>query len=110
MVSHQRIAHEYMRAGVWPYVTSFQETGCVAAKKARAGGAVPVCTPLAALVETAACPETFFVPEHDEDSFVDACVAATQTPDDARQRMSELALATYGLPALLPSWEELLLS
>ena len=109
MVDHVRLAQEFMRAGVWGYFTKFDETGCCNAVKARAGGAIPVCTPRAALVETAACEQGFFVPENDEDSFVSACVAATQVDDAARKAMSEEAIATYGLPAILPSWRELLL-
>jgi glycosyltransferase involved in cell wall biosynthesis len=51
-LSHEDVAREYSRAGVWAYPCSFPETSCISAMKAQAGGAIPVVIPTGALNET----------------------------------------------------------
>ena len=111
LVDHRRLAHEFMLAGVWGYHTAFEETGCLSASKARAGGAVPVTSALAALNETAKCDQGFLIdPEADDydDQFVEACFAAIDTSDDERQRMSEEAIETYRAEVAASQWRRLL--
>jgi tetratricopeptide (TPR) repeat protein len=51
-VSHKDVALMYKRAKVFAYPTEFAEIDCISARKAQAGGAIPVTTDFAALNET----------------------------------------------------------
>ena len=51
-IGHRTVAAQYMHAGVWAYPCWAQETSCITAMKAQAGGAVPAVIPSAALRET----------------------------------------------------------
>jgi glycosyltransferase involved in cell wall biosynthesis len=115
MVDHFSVARAYLSAGVWAYPSGdrqngmFPETCCAAAIAARAAGAVPVCPPIAALEETAACDQGFFVDFQDDDSFIDACVLASEVGDDERRKMAEEAIAKYSLYGqILEKWKALL--
>ena len=135
MVPPTELARTFLSAGVWAYpVETFAETGCASACEARAAGCVPVCPPLAALAETAKCPQGFFTPlatDHPAsigasisydlskpspatlvggwtDAFVEACVAATKVSDADRAMMSQDAIRDYSIEAVLPQWKALL--
>jgi glycosyltransferase involved in cell wall biosynthesis len=111
MVNHVTIAREYQRAGLWAYPTNFHETFCSNAIKARAGGAIPVTTALAALNETAKCPEATLIdpfdPSYDE-RFLTACFAAIETDDDVRGRMVEAAIEEFRIERVVPLWDKLM--
>lgn len=51
-VSHKEVASMYKRARIFGYPTEFYEIDCISARKAQAGGAIPVVTDFAALNET----------------------------------------------------------
>jgi len=51
-LSHKDVASMYKRARIFAYPTEFYEIDCVSARKAQAGGAMPVTTDFAALNET----------------------------------------------------------
>lgn len=51
-VSHADVAQMYKRARIFAYPTEFYEIDCISARKAQAGGAIPVTTDFAALNET----------------------------------------------------------
>lgn len=51
-ISHEEVAKEFLSAGVWAYPAWFPEISAITAMKAQTGGAIPVITPTAALVET----------------------------------------------------------
>lgn len=51
-LSHKEVALMYKRARIFAYPTEFYEIDCISARKAQAGGAVPVTTDFAALNET----------------------------------------------------------
>lgn len=51
-VSHVEVANMYKRARIFAYPTEFYEIDCISARKAQAGGAIPVTTDFAALDET----------------------------------------------------------
>lgn len=51
-VSHRDVADMYKRARIFAYPTEFYEIDCISARKAQAGGAIPVTTDFAALNET----------------------------------------------------------
>lgn len=46
------LARFYQEAWAWAYPTSFTEVSCITAMEAMAGGAIPVCSSVAALKET----------------------------------------------------------
>lgn len=52
LVSHEEVANMYKRARIFAYPTEFAEIDCISARKAQAGGAIPVTTDFAALDET----------------------------------------------------------
>lgn len=117
LVNHQRIALEYQRAGCFAYPTDFHETGCLSIVKARAGGAVPVTSALAALKETGRCssagtlievPEDGAYPEGYDDLFIEGVRAALEVSDWDRKDMALEALANFSIDAVLPVWEGLL--
>jgi hypothetical protein len=51
-ISHREVAQQYLSAGVWCYPCWFPEISCITAMHAQIGGAIPVVTPSAALMET----------------------------------------------------------
>lgn len=115
-VNHTTIADEMRRAHVFPYVTSFAETWCSNAMKARAAGCIPVVSPVAALNESASCSQTVWVPYREpgegEGDFLWryflGIKAALEAPDASREAMAELAIEEYELAAVLPIWKKIL--
>lgn len=97
-VSHKDVASMYKRARIFAYPTEFYEIDCISARKAQAGGAIPVTTDFAALDETV----QFGIKVHSkktkdnwngpyqsdfalndpeaEDAWVEACVRTLQKP------------------------------
>lgn len=116
MVNHYQIALEFQRAGVWSYSSDFHETGCATACKARAGGAVPVTSALAALNETAACeqgilipvPESGEYPDYYDDMFIEGVRQAVEVSDADRIRMAEECLDKFSYEAIAPVWDDIL--
>lgn len=118
MVNHFQLAMEYAKASVWPYSTNFGETCCAAALKARAAGAVPVTSNLAALAETALCdqavlingcnwsPETY--PDDYDDLFLEGIKRAVETSTTERQKMSAEVLEKFSWEAVEPLWKAVL--
>ena len=109
-VNHETLAREFMQASAWLYPTDFSETGCLTAIKARAAGCVPVCTPLAALAETAKSDLTQYVTEGPdfEQRFVDAVKRAVEIPESDRRRMAEEALRNHSIAVESEKWATLL--
>jgi glycosyltransferase involved in cell wall biosynthesis len=115
-VSHETIACEMQRAPVFFYPTLFEETGCLTAAKARAAGCVPVTHPIAALAETAVCPEAQLFPsrqlgepfEEYERRCLHELAEAFDTSPSMRARMSEEAIDKYRLEHIAPLWAKVL--
>jgi len=117
MVSHAQIAREFMRASAWLYPTSFTETFCSNAVKARAAGCVPVTTGLAALNETAICDQSIVIP-FDETlpalpasygpAWLEGVKQAVETSDAERDKMSVQAIAEYNVSVQAAKWRALL--
>ncbi|MBP6479850.1 MAG: methyltransferase domain-containing protein [Pseudomonadales bacterium] len=115
-VNHETIAREMVMSDAWLYPTDFDETFCSNAIKARAAGCVPVTTPRAALMETANCAETVYVPEEqtaaDWAEYVERYVAAVQDACDTsaadRAAMSVQAIQQYNVTAVADRWRTLL--
>ena len=53
-VNRERLAEEYLSAGVWAFSTWFNESSCISAMEAQAAGLRIVTSPIAALNETVA--------------------------------------------------------
>jgi glycosyltransferase involved in cell wall biosynthesis len=108
-IGHRDVAKLYQKAAVFAYPTAFFEIDCISARKAQAGGAVPIVTDFAALDETVQFGEKIHVdpalenwgkpyktdfglmgPEQRK-AWVDACVAALKAPpiEENRQKMRE---------------------
>ena len=51
-VLQKQLAREFMKSAIWTYPTNFEETSCISAMEAQAGGCAIVTTDLAALKET----------------------------------------------------------
>ena len=51
-ISHEEVAKLYNTARIFLYPTEFAEIDCISARKAQAGGAIPITTDFAALNET----------------------------------------------------------
>lgn len=117
-VNHATIALEMKRSSAWLYPTDFDETFCSNAIKARAAGCVPVCTPRAALNETAVSFSTQYVEaEHDGESWDDyrwrfmlGIQAAVATSDSLRGAMSLEAIEKYNVSKVSQQWRELIAS
>lgn len=127
-INHTDLAREFLRSSAWLYPTAFDETGCLTAAKARAAGCIPVCTPRAALNETARCEQTNFVDmpmslalnhngsgiENDPlwsayaDRFTQAAVDATKVGEDVRAKMAIKARVEFSIANIMPLWEEIL--
>jgi 2-polyprenyl-3-methyl-5-hydroxy-6-metoxy-1,4-benzoquinol methylase/glycosyltransferase involved in cell wall biosynthesis len=110
LVNHPEIARAYLASGVWLYRTRFQETCCTAAIKARAGGCIPVYAPEAALTETAVSEASVAAPYEDEDTWVEAAVAAAKvTADDPiRRRIADTAIAENHVGVAVEKWRGVL--
>lgn len=106
LVNHWQVAESFLHAGVWAYPTHFEETCCTNAIKARAGGAVPVCPPLAALAETAQ--GGIFAGIDDKAAFIDKCVNATCWDDNDRAAMGLKAIADHSVSRAMADWKEIL--
>jgi glycosyltransferase involved in cell wall biosynthesis len=118
-VNHRQLALAFRSSDLWAYVTSFEETGCLTAAKARAAGCVPVVPRLAALGETADCDSTEWIlpwyegAERNEAyvaQFLSSCALASQTSAEERQKMSDEAVAHFDLHAgeIMAKWRRLL--
>ena len=117
MVNHYQLALEYQKASVWAYPTDFHETGCLSACKARAAGAVPVTSALAALNETAACLQGTLVDRigldgrHQEgydEAWLEGVKKALAVSVEERQTMARKAVEDFSWEAVKDAWAEIL--
>lgn len=115
-VNHATIALEMKRSSAWLYPTDFDETFCSNAIKARAAGCVPVCTPRAALIESASCPQTRYIDKEAEGEswldytwrFIEGVKQAVVTSDAERHEMSEASIEQYNVAKVTQQWRDLL--
>ncbi len=89
------LAREFMKSSLWTYPTDFEETGCITAMEAQAGGCVAVTTDLAALKEIVGDAGVLLnqMPGSDQytDLFVEACDRLL-SDDAAWARYSKIGL------------------
>ena len=89
------LAREFMRAALWVYPTDYEETGCITAMEAQAGGCVAVTTDLAALKEIVGDAGLLIKPvagtQQYHDQFVQACDTLLSN-DSLWERYSKIGL------------------
>lgn len=85
-ISHEKVAKEFLSAGVWAYPCWFPEISSLTAMKAQAGGAIPVITPTCALQETVRWGLTTREPRDHKGEMP----WGTEMPDRLRDRFVEL--------------------
>ncbi len=115
-VNHATIALEMKRSSAWLYPTDFDETFCSNAIKARAAGCIPVCTPRAALNESAKCEQVVYVPQEQPGEpwndyawrFIQGIQRGLAEPEGERELMSRQAIAEYNVTNIASTWRLLL--
>lgn len=104
-VSHELMAHELSTAGVWLYPTGFPEISCMSAMEAQIAGAIPICSPTGALMETVQFGHLVKTP----DEFVGALHKVFDRGHDLdtyRDDMSAWARKTFDVKTLARDWME----
>lgn len=106
-----KLAEEFLSAGVLAYPTWFSETSCITAMEAQAAGLRIVTSSLAALNETVADRGIRIIGEWTSDSyknaFINECVAALQNEDDSdRKSLQKYAEENFSLDKLAKEWDE----
>lgn len=110
-VSQERLAEEFLSAGVWAYPTWFSETSCITAMEAQAAGLRIITSPIAALTETissaAFVPEIWTSPEY-QDKFVEETVRALTIPNQSdRMEAQNYAFQTFNWDTLAEEWDRM---
>lgn len=127
-VNHVTLAREFQSAAAWLYPTGFDESGCLTAAKSLAGGCVPVCTPRAALNETARSNITQFVcmppgmdpysdglgveTHPDWNTYAELFLAgvrnAVEVSDAWREQASLASIEHFRIESIWPIWRDVL--
>lgn len=113
MVPQKELNHWMMRSSAWLYPSDYLETDCNTAREMLAAGCVPVCTPVAGLLESAKSEITQYVElgldsEDYIERFVIATAHAVAMPEDARAKVAAETMETQALENRLPLWHALL--
>jgi glycosyltransferase involved in cell wall biosynthesis len=106
------LAHELLGAGVWAYPTRFWDTFNMAAASAMAAGCIPVCTPLAGLLDTVGDHGLMIQGPWGGDkyraSLVDLIVRAmTETTVEERVALAVYARERFSWSAIAAEWTSL---
>lgn len=86
-IDQKSLYKEFAESAVWFYPTEFYEISCINAMTAQAMGAIPVCTPYAALNETV---NTKYGVKLQLDKIADGLVELLKDPEDCKKRSVEL--------------------
>lgn len=86
-IDQKSLYKEFAESAVWFYPTEFYEISCINAMTAQAMGAVPVCTPYAALNETV---NTKYGVKLQLDKIADGLIELLKDPEDCKKRSVEL--------------------
>jgi glycosyltransferase involved in cell wall biosynthesis len=111
-VNQEELAQEFLSSGVWIYPTWFNESSCLSAMEAQAGGCRMVTSSIAALNETAGdraklISGEWTSPEY-QSQFINACVYALQNTDDTdRLVLQEFSKNNFGLDELAKKWNSM---
>jgi glycosyltransferase involved in cell wall biosynthesis len=105
-VSQDELYKEFAESDVWFYPTEFYEISCITAMQAQALGAVPVCTPVAALRETVNEEYGF---KMNLDKIADGLIYLLQNHNELegrREPMMKWATKAYDVKSLAKEWVE----
>lgn len=103
-LSQNDLYTKFKESGLWVYPTEFYEISCITAMTAQALGAIPVCTPYAALNETVS---SKFGIKVNLDKFADAIIYQLQhikEAEDKREPMMKWAREVYDMKSLALEW------
>jgi glycosyltransferase involved in cell wall biosynthesis/2-polyprenyl-3-methyl-5-hydroxy-6-metoxy-1,4-benzoquinol methylase len=113
-VSQEKLAEEFLSAGVWAYSTCFSETSCISAMEAQAAGLRIITSPIAALNETVGTrgtliPGEWTTPEY-KNKFVDAVVSAMHSDNNTDRVALQEYAKNFDLDSLSQDWEKMFTS
>lgn len=103
-VSHAKMMEHLQTAGVWIYPTGFPEISCMSAMEAQIAGAIPLISPIGALVETCERYGQFSDSYDDMRIKLGKLIAKGHDLDDLRDGMSNWAMRAFAIPTLAKSW------
>lgn len=104
-VSQNELYKNYMESGVWFYPTEFYEISCINAMTAQVMGAIPVCTPYAALQETV---NGDYGIKADLNELTEAMIYLLSNPEEAesrRKNMMKWAEKAFDMKSLAKDWD-----
>jgi len=104
-ISQDELYKEFAQSAIWFYPTEFYEISCITAMQAHALGAVPVCTPFAALKETVNSRYSY---KTNKLQIVSAVVHALTHQDELEKKRSlgiEWARKEYNIDTLAQQWD-----
>lgn len=94
-VKQDQLAREFMRAGILLYPNTFEETSCISAMEAQAGGCVVLTCNRAALKETIGDCGVFVEPQSDEAAFVRSFIDAAHSLLADEDRLKKLSAMSH---------------
>lgn len=113
-VNQEKLAEEFLSAGVWAYPTWFTETSCITAMEAQAAGLGIVTSSIAALNETVANRGTLidgdWTTKPYKDKFVECVVNAMNNNNSDRIKLQQYAKEHFDLDKLAEDWEKMFYS
>lgn len=104
-VSQPELYKQFAESAIWIYPTKFYEISCITAMQAQAMGAVPVCTPYAALKETV---HTRFGMKVELDKIAAATIHLLKNQDELQDRSKKLmkwSRKAFNMAALAKEWD-----
>jgi tetratricopeptide (TPR) repeat protein len=110
-IGQDKIVEETFRSGVWAYPCPFPEVYCIAAVKAQAAGAFPVCSSFAALDEVVQWGEKTNMQDFDEkvlDEYADKLISIlldTERQNKERKLMQDWARTNMSWRLTAEGWD-----
>lgn len=105
-VSQNELYKHFAESSIWLYPTEFTEISCITAMTAQAMGAVPVCTPVAALNETV---NSRYGVKTDLDKIADSVIYLLKNQEELERRrnlMVPWAIEQFDIEQLAKEWDE----
>ena len=106
-VTQNELYKEFAESSIWLYPTTFYEISCINAMTAQAMGAVPVCTPEAALKETVSSKHGVKVELSEMTDAVIHLLSNQEELEAKRKPMMKWARKQYDIVALAKDWDKL---
>lgn len=95
-ILQKNLAREFMKSAIWTYPTSTEETSCISAMEAQAGGCAIVTTHLAGLIETVGEAGILIKEKPGTSEYINQFIAHTDqilSDDQLFKKLSERSLA-----------------